>query len=56
MNPAHKSKINWTSLVMALVGIAVAYDLIPPDAEEAVVAPTLIVGPAMIGTFRTWFT
>lgn len=56
MNSPAKSKINWTSLVMALVGLAVAFDVIPPDAEEALVQVTLIAGPALIATFRTWFT
>ncbi len=56
MNPAHQSKINWASLIMALVGIAVAYDFIPPAAQEPVITATLIIGPALIATFRTWFT
>lgn len=56
MNPAHKSKINYTSLVMAAVGLAVAFDIIPHEAEEPIVTATLIVGPGLIATFRTWFT
>lgn len=56
INHPKVSKINWTALVMALVGIAVAFDLIPEDAEEPIVTATLTVGPVLIGTFRTWFT
>lgn len=56
MNPANKSKINYTALVMALVGIAAAFDLIPEDAKEPIIEATLIVGPMLVATFRTWFT
>lgn len=56
MNHPAQSKINWTSLVMAIVGLAVAFDVIPPDAEEALVQVALIAGPAAIAVFRTWFT
>ena len=56
INRPATSKINWTALVMALVGIAVAFDLIPPEAEEPIVTATMIAGPALIATFRTWFT
>jgi len=56
INPAHKSKINYTALVMALVGLAVAFDLIPAEAEQPLAEATLIVGPMLVGALRTWFT
>lgn len=56
MNPPAKSKINWTGLIMAFVGLAIAFDLIPQEAQEPITQITLILGPALIMTFRTWFT
>lgn len=56
MNPPAKSKINYTSLLIALIGVAVAFDLIPAEIEDDVVQITLIAGPVLIATFRTWFT
>lgn len=56
INHPTQSKINYTALVMACVGIAVGFDLIPVEAEEAIVQFTLIVGPSLIAIFRTWFT
>jgi len=56
INPAARSKINWTSVVMLAIGLAVAFDLIPPAAQQPLTELTLILGPALIATFRTWFT
>ena len=56
INPPAQSKINYTALIMALVGILVGLDIIPPEIEEPVVQATLIAGPALIAVFRTWFT
>ena len=56
INSAAASKINYTALVMALIGGAVALDYIPPELEETVISLTMIVGPVLIATFRTWFT
>ncbi len=55
-NLAKQSKINYTALIMALVGILVGLDIIPPEIEEPVIQVTLIGGPALIAVFRTWFT
>jgi|TARA_R110000782_G_scaffold262915_2_gene355325 hypothetical protein len=55
-NIPKQSKINYTALVMALVGILVGLDIIPPEIEEPVVQVTMIGGPALIAVFRTWFT
>lgn len=55
-NMPKQSKINYTALVMALVGILVGLDIIPPEIEEPVVQVTMIGGPALIAVFRTWFT
>jgi hypothetical protein len=56
INPPLKSKTNYTALIMALVGILVGLDIIPPEIEEPVIQVTLIGGPALIAVFRTWFT
>ena len=56
MNSPAKSKINYTSLIMALIGLAIAFDLVPEDAREPLTEATLILGPMLVATFRTWFT
>jgi len=56
MNPPIKSKINATSLVLALVGVAVSMGLIPEAIKEQVTEIAMIAGPALIATLRTWFT
>ena len=55
-NLPRQSKINYTALVMALVGILVGLDIIPPEIQDPVIQLTLIGGPALIAVFRTWFT
>jgi hypothetical protein len=55
-NAPAQSKINYTALIMAVVGILVGLDIIPPEIEEHVIQVTLIAGPALIAVFRTWFT
>lgn len=56
MNTPAKSKINWTSLIIAIVGLLVATDVLPPEVEKPVTEIALIAGPALIAVFRTWFT
>ena len=56
INHPAASKINWTALVMATVGLLIGFDVLPPDVEEPLTQVVLIVGPALIATFRTWFT
>lgn len=56
MNPPVKSKINWTALVMALVGVASALGYVSEDNKAAILEVTVIAGPVLIATFRTWFT
>jgi len=56
MNTPVKSKINWTSLIMAIVGAASALNFIPPEMEKPLTEVALIAGPMLIATFRTWFT
>lgn len=56
INSPVASKINWTALVMALVGLAVAFDVVPADAREPMTEIALILGPVAVMTFRTWFT
>jgi len=56
INAPIKSKINYTALIMGVVGILVGLDVIPPEIEEPVIQVTLIGGPALIAVLRTWFT
>lgn len=56
MNTPARSKINWTALAVALVGIAAAFDLVPPEAEKHLTEIAMILGPALIMVWRTWFT
>lgn len=56
MNHPVKSKINYTSLIIAGFGIAIAFDYIPQQAEEHITTIVMIGGPVLIGVFRTWFT
>ena len=50
------SKINYTALLIQLVGLAAVFDLIPAAAEQPIIEITMIVGPAIIQVFRTWCT
>jgi hypothetical protein len=56
MNPPAKSKINYTALLMAMIGLLIAFDVVPPEAEKPLTEATLILGPMVIAMFRTWFT
>lgn len=56
INPAVKSKINKTALIMATVGILAGLNVIPEEIEGHVVEVALVAGPALIAIFRTWFT
>ena len=56
INPPLKSKINYTGLLIAAVGILVGLDIIPPEVEEPLIQFVLIGGGAMVTIFRTWFT
>jgi hypothetical protein len=51
-----KSKINYTGLLIASVGILAGYDIIPSKIEDDVVQFALIGGGALVTIFRTWFT
>jgi|AntRauTorckE5430_2_1112549.scaffolds.fasta_scaffold05949_5 hypothetical protein len=56
INPPAVSKINWTALVMALIGVGAALGVIPEELKEPVTEAALIIGPMLVATFRTWFT
>ena len=56
MNTPMKSKINYTALLIQLVGIAVLLNLIPAEYERPLTEFTLIAGPMVIQVWRTWFT
>ena len=56
MNTPMKSKINYTALLIQMVGIAVLLNLIPAEYEQPITEFTLIAGPMVIQVWRTWFT
>lgn len=56
INPPQRSKINWTALSAQAVGVAAMLNIIPADMEETVTQTTLVVVPALIQVWRTWFT
>ena len=56
INTPLKSKINYTGLLIAAVGILSGLDIIPPKIEEDVVQFVLIGGGVLVTIFRTWFT
>lgn len=56
INRAAFSKINWTGLVIQTIGLLVIFDVIPLALEQPVTEITLIVGPAIIQIWRTFFT
>jgi len=56
MNAPKVSKINWLAFVIILINVAAAMGYIPKDVQVQIVAGANIAGPALIMTFRTWFT
>ena len=56
MNSPMKSKINYSALLIGLVGIAVTMGWIPAAMEDDVISVAMIGGPALIMVFRTKFT
>lgn len=56
MNSPTRSKINYTSLIIALIGLAIALDWVPAEAREPLTEIVMIAGPALIMVWRTWFT
>lgn len=41
---------------MQTVALLAIFGVIPEEAEEPIIEITLILGPALIQVFRTWFT
>jgi len=56
MNSPTVSKINWTALIIALIGVMAAFDVIPADLKEPLIEISMILLPSLIVVFRTWFT
>ena len=56
MNKPTQSKINYTALIMAVLTLLTVYDIIPAAAQEPVMVIVGLVGPALVATFRTWYT
>lgn len=56
MNAPTRSKINYTSLILALIGCAVALDWVPPELEKPLTEVTMILGPTLIIILRSKFT
>lgn len=56
MNAPTRSKINYTALIIQMIGVLAILNLIPEELEQPLTEITLLVGPALIQVFRTWFT
>lgn len=56
MNHPSVSKINYSALLIQIVGLLVIFDVIPAEAQEPIVGITMLVVPTLIQIFRTWFT
>lgn len=56
MNPPVASKINYTAYLIQIIGLLVVFDVIPMEHQETLTEATLIIGPAIIQVWRTWFT
>ena len=55
LNDPKFSKINWTAGATFLTSVAVAFG-VEPEYRELVYQGLLVVGPALIMVWRTWFT
>ena len=56
MNAPQNSKINATALLIAIVTLVLLALGASPEVKAQVLTITTLVGPAVIATFRTWFT
>ena len=56
MNDPLQSKINFTGLVIALIGVIASLDLLPPEMEEHLVEIAMILTGPLVIIFRTYFT
>jgi len=56
MNAPLKSKINYTGLVIAIIGVVASLDLMPPKMEEHLVEIAMILTGPLVIVFRTYFT
>ena len=56
MNDPLQSKINFTGLVIALIGVVASLDLLPPEMEEHLVEVAMILTGPLVIVFRTYFT
>lgn len=56
INHPTASKINFAALFMQVVALLAIFDVIPMEAEQPIIEITMLVGPALIQIFRTWFT
>jgi len=56
INKPWYSKINYTALAVQIIGVFAILNLIPADIEEQLTEAALLIGPALIQIFRTFFT
>ena len=56
MNQPHKSKINYTATLIAIVTLVLIVFNAPDDVKIQVLTLTTLLGPTLIVTFRTWYT
>lgn len=50
------SKINWTALVVLIIGIINTMGWIPPAWQQHALSAATLLGPVLIIVFRTKFT
>lgn len=51
------SKINWTALIMLLLGVLTYFGVpIPDDQKLNITTALLVIGPVLIAVFKTFFT
>jgi len=56
INAPNVSKINWTAVVIQLIGILVISGIIPEEYSDAFIALATLLLPTLIQVFRTWYT
>lgn len=56
MNHPAKSKINYTALLISSITLIMIALGTPIEIKVEVLTITTLVGPPLIGVFRTWFT
>lgn len=56
LNHPAASKINWTAMMIQIIGLLALLNVIPTEFQKPLTEMTLLIGPALIQVWRTWFT